>query len=166
MIQESRGCNALTSLISLRNVSTTCGSGWVGCTQSKSQQYGRLIVDPPATAGGTDINPRRHPSRKEILTAMIEESYPLSPMQEGMLFHSLYGERLGIYVQQLVCNFSDELDAEAFNCAWQYVLKRHGILRASFHTNGGAILQEVHSEVDLPLVQEDWRNLPDRKSVV
>src|ERR1051325_8886856 len=57
MIQESRGCNALTSLISLRNVSTTCGSGWVGCTQSKSQQYGRLIVDPPATAGGTDIKP-------------------------------------------------------------------------------------------------------------
>ncbi|MEN3329687.1 MAG: hypothetical protein V7638_4494, partial [Acidobacteriota bacterium] len=95
---------------------------------------------------------------------MIEESYPLSPMQEGMLFHSLYGERLGVYVQQLVCSFVDDLDAEGFNCAWQYVLDRHSILRASFRANGGgATVQDVHSLVDLSLVQEDWRHLSDEE---
>ena len=30
----------------------------------------------------------------------IEDIYELSPLQEGMLFHSLYDPRAGLYVQQ------------------------------------------------------------------
>jgi hypothetical protein len=44
------------------NVSTTCGSGWVGLQNSKSiENIAMLITDPPATAGGTDIYPSATP---------------------------------------------------------------------------------------------------------
>ena len=38
----------------LDTVSTTCGSGWVILGIQNHSKYRMLIVDPPATAGGTD----------------------------------------------------------------------------------------------------------------
>src|ERR1051325_11145303 len=58
MIQESRGCNALTSLISFAAMSVSPAvAGGSAIRIQNHQQYRRLIIDPPATAGGTDINP-------------------------------------------------------------------------------------------------------------
>jgi len=49
------------------DVSTTCGSGWVGYTNPNHWQYRRLIIDPPATAGGTDMKF----SRNQILGGLL-----------------------------------------------------------------------------------------------
>ena len=62
----------------------------------------------------------------------IEASYALSPMQEGMLFHSLYGPHSGVYVQQMVGELREALDVSAFRLAWERIVERHGILRTSF----------------------------------
>ena len=36
----------------------------------------------------------------------IEDIYPLSPMQQGMLFHSLYEPQSGVYLEQMVCTLA------------------------------------------------------------
>ena len=33
----------------------------------------------------------------------VEDFYPLSPMQQGMLFHTLYSPNSGVYFEQLTC---------------------------------------------------------------
>ena len=63
----------------------------------------------------------------------IEDSYPLSPLQQGMLFHDLHAPHSGIYLGQLVCTFHEKLNVTAFKEAWQRVIARHPVLRTSFH---------------------------------
>jgi hypothetical protein len=52
-------------------------------------------------------------------TRDIEVLLPLSPLQEGLLFHSLADAGSGIYVEQLTCVLEGALDESAFEHAWQ-----------------------------------------------
>jgi hypothetical protein len=36
--------------------------------------------------------------------------YPLSAMQQGMLFHSVYDPQAGFYVQQMVCRLREDVN--------------------------------------------------------
>ncbi len=93
-------------------------------------------------------------------SADITDVYRLSPMQQGMLFHSLYAPGTGIYTGQFSCLLEGELDVQAFIAAWQQTLARHEILRASFvWENLDEPLQLIHSNVSVPLEQHDWREL-------
>jgi len=40
----------------------------------------------------------------------IEDIYPLSPMQQGMLFHSIYAPESGEYIEQMSCKIDGQLD--------------------------------------------------------
>ncbi|HEU4328001.1 MAG TPA: amino acid adenylation domain-containing protein [Roseiflexaceae bacterium] len=94
-------------------------------------------------------------------TANIEAIYPLSPLQEGFLFHSLYAPHTGVYFEQLVFGLDGPLDAAALRRAWQAVVQRHPILRTLFVWEGRERpLQVVRREVELPWQQFDWRGLP------
>src|SRR5690242_17332332 len=55
----------------------------------------------------------------------LEDIYPLSPMQEGMLFHTLLDPDSGVYVEQLHHSFANDLDIEAFEESWRRVVARH-----------------------------------------
>src|SRR6185312_2161214 len=59
----------------------------------------------------------------------IEDIYPLSPMQQGMLFHSLYDREIDVYFRQASWNLHGNLNVAAFEQAWQQVIARHTILR-------------------------------------
>src|SRR6185369_4222495 len=77
----------------------------------------------------------------------IEDIYPLSPMQQGLLFHTLYAPEASEYFVQLSCTLQGELDSEAFRRVWQEVLERHSITRTSFvWENLKQPLQIVHSQ--------------------
>ena len=90
----------------------------------------------------------------------IESIYPLSPMQQGMLFHSLYDRDSGVYVEQLAATLEGPLDVEAFRRAWQRVMDRHGVLRTSFVWKKlDQMMQVVHRRVEVPLTVEDWQDL-------
>ncbi|HYU32182.1 MAG TPA: condensation domain-containing protein, partial [Thermoanaerobaculia bacterium] len=62
----------------------------------------------------------------------IELIYELSPMQQAMLFHSLYAPGSGVYVLQMSLRLTGRLDVSAFERAWRHILGRHGILRSAF----------------------------------
>jgi surfactin family lipopeptide synthetase C len=91
----------------------------------------------------------------------IEDSYPLSPLQHGMLVHSMTDPRSGAYIQQLVCTLAEELNISAFQNAWRQIVTRHAVFRTRFNWQlSGEPLQEVYREVHLPFAYEDWSDMP------
>ncbi|HET9359968.1 MAG TPA: amino acid adenylation domain-containing protein [Vicinamibacterales bacterium] len=90
----------------------------------------------------------------------IEDVYPLSPMQQGLLFHTLLDSASGVYVEQFCCTVHGKLDLSRFQSAWQHVLERQPVLRTSFRHEGlRQPLQIVHRRVPIEWVQQDWREL-------
>jgi amino acid adenylation domain-containing protein len=90
----------------------------------------------------------------------VDDIYGLSPMQRGVLFHTLYATHAGVYYHQVVYTVRGELNAELFDRAWQRVMKRHAVLRTSFHWEDlDKPVQIVHRDARLPLEQHDWRGL-------
>jgi amino acid adenylation domain-containing protein/non-ribosomal peptide synthase protein (TIGR01720 family) len=90
----------------------------------------------------------------------VEDVYSLSPMQQGMLFHSLYSPDSGMYFEQLSCTLNGDLNISAFQRAWQRVVERHPVLRTAFIWEGlDEVLQVVRQEVQVPWEQHDWRGL-------
>ncbi|MDZ8023959.1 MAG: amino acid adenylation domain-containing protein [Nostoc sp. DedQUE11] len=90
----------------------------------------------------------------------IEDFYPLSPMQQGILFHSLYAPDSAVYCEVFSCRIEGELNISAFKQAWQQLLERHPILRTSFVWKGlKEPAQIVHKQVQLPWEQKDWRGI-------
>ncbi|MBS7233717.1 amino acid adenylation domain-containing protein [Flavobacterium psychroterrae] len=67
--------------------------------------------------------------------------YELSPLQEGILFHSLYNPKSTAYKTQFSMEFPEGLHLEAFQKAWEYVIKNHTILRTLF----------IHDQVSIPV---------------
>jgi amino acid adenylation domain-containing protein/non-ribosomal peptide synthase protein (TIGR01720 family) len=91
----------------------------------------------------------------------IEDIYPLSPLQEGLLFHSIAAPGGGVYYRQLRCAVRGMLDSAVFAAACQKVVERHGILRTSFLWQGLASpVQIVHRHARMPFLLEDWRARP------
>lgn len=93
-------------------------------------------------------------------TANIENIYELSPVQQGILFHSLYESESGAYFVQLSYGLRGMVNITAFERAWQRVVAHHPPLRTSFHWEGlDKPLQVVHKKAQLPLKQLDWRGI-------
>ena len=91
----------------------------------------------------------------------IEDLYPLSPMQEGMLFHALYAGTQEYHTQDAQ-RLEGALDADLFRRAWAEAVRRHAVLRTSFAWEGlRRPLQRVHAAVEAPWRIEDWRGLPE-----
>ena len=89
----------------------------------------------------------------------VEDIYPLSPMQQGMLFHALRDGADDVYVNQVGLEVFG-FDAGKLKAAWQAVSDRHAALRTGFmwqHLSGSA-QQMVYRHVAVPFVEEDWRD--------
>ncbi|MBZ4423048.1 non-ribosomal peptide synthase/polyketide synthase, partial [Myxococcus sp. RHST-1-4] len=92
----------------------------------------------------------------------VEDLYPLSPTQQGMLFHTLLEPSDGDYFEQLTWRIRTPLDAAAFRRAWEALVARHAVFRTSFHWEN---LSEPHQlvlpKVELPWQELDWREVPE-----
>jgi acyl carrier protein len=94
----------------------------------------------------------------------LEDLYPLTPMQQGLLAHSLYAAGSGAYVEQLICTLGGDLDTSALNRAWRQVIGDHPILRTSFFWRGlDNPVQIVHRNAELPVEHRDWQDLDGRR---
>ncbi|MEA2693100.1 MAG: hypothetical protein QOJ16_2487, partial [Acidobacteriota bacterium] len=97
----------------------------------------------------------------------IEDSYPLTPLQEGMLFESLAAPEADGYVSQLSCRLGGALDAAAFKRAWQAVVDRHPALRTAFvWQNVERPLQIVGKSVGVPFEVRDLAGLPAERQAI
>lgn len=105
----------------------------------------------------------RMPSGPKAATVRrnLQAIYPLSPMQQGMIFHTLYTPESGIYFEQTTFTIQGQFDVSAFEKAWQRALDRHTILRASFVWHDlNRMLQVVHRDVKVPFRLQNWREVP------
>lgn len=92
----------------------------------------------------------------------VDDVYKLSPVQEGILFHSVAAPDSGVYIEQFFCRFEGPFDAAVFAAAWSRVFDRHPALRTVFLWEDiDEPLQVVRREVALPWRSEDWRSLEE-----
>ncbi|SEE15321.1 AMP-binding enzyme C-terminal domain-containing protein [Tenacibaculum sp. MAR_2010_89] len=93
-----------------------------------------------------------------------EAIYKLSPLQEGLLFHKLYDEDSSAYVDQLVVDLPSELNLNAFESSWNYVIQNHTILRSCFLYEEFSIpVQCVYKDVTMPFTVEDYSSFSPTK---
>ncbi|PLR60152.1 non-ribosomal peptide synthetase [Pseudomonas sp. QC2] len=97
-----------------------------------------------------------------VPATVIEDVYPLTPMQEGLLLHTLLEPGTGLYYMQDRYRINSALDPERFAQAWQAVIARHEALRASFCWNVGEdMLQVIHKPGSTPIEYLDWSADPE-----
>lgn len=84
--------------------------------------------------------------------------HPLTPIQEGMLFHHVSGGHPGVDLEQIVCELEEDLDEARLRAAWGTVLQRHESLRTSFHWEGLEVpVARVQPAVEPSWTRLDWR---------
>ncbi|MFF8597266.1 amino acid adenylation domain-containing protein, partial [Streptomyces sp. NPDC015220] len=89
----------------------------------------------------------------------VEDVFPLTPMQSGMLFHTLSDP--GAYAEQMSFELDGVTDPALLARAWQTVADRTGVLRASLEWREvERPLMVVHRGARLPVTHLDWRALP------
>ncbi|HYL97475.1 MAG TPA: amino acid adenylation domain-containing protein, partial [Blastocatellia bacterium] len=92
------------------------------------------------------------------------ETHPLTPTQQGMLFHTLYESETGVYVTQLLFTLTGPLDIRSLTAAWQAVTNRHPALRTAFRWRGIEQPEQiVESTVLIRIDELDWRELSDHR---
>src|SRR5690348_7797099 len=96
-----------------------------------------------------------------------DDVYELTPLQEGMLFHTILSPNASPYSVLGLYTIRGELNAHAFERAWQSVLDRHTALRTSFHNEGlDRPLQVVHRHVAIPIVRHNLSDLDEAEKAV
>ncbi|WP_143264148.1 non-ribosomal peptide synthetase, partial [Amycolatopsis kentuckyensis] len=92
----------------------------------------------------------------------VEDIYPLTPMQSGMVFHSLVDGAAGTYLNQVRLRLTGITDPERLARAWQHVVADTPVLRTRIVWEGlDEPVQVVERSVTVPVVHLDWTALDD-----
>ncbi|GAB3679177.1 amino acid adenylation domain-containing protein [Salinisphaera aquimarina] len=84
--------------------------------------------------------------------------YPLTPMQQGMLYQALAQPESGVYIEQVTISVDERLDVDAYEAAWAQIIARHDILRTRFVWHGlDAPVQVVEPQAIMPVQRHDCR---------
>ncbi|MGW3152544.1 condensation domain-containing protein, partial [Streptomyces sp. NPDC001177] len=98
----------------------------------------------------------------------VEDIWPLSPLQEGLLFHALYDD-VGddVYTVQQVLDLEGMVNAEVLRASWEALLVRHASLRAGFRRPDKTQqwVQVVVKGVTLPWQEADLSHLAPDEAV-
>lgn len=99
---------------------------------------------------------------RQKLPADVEDAYPLTMLQAGMLFHSEFNRDSKLYHNYSSFHIRAPFNKVALRSALQRLLLRHPVLRTSFDLNNyGVPLQLVHASVEVPLQVEDLREFSE-----
>ncbi|MEH1860172.1 MAG: amino acid adenylation domain-containing protein [Nostoc sp.] len=90
----------------------------------------------------------------------LEDAYPLSQLQAGMLFHSISSPDTAIYHNVTSLHLKAPFDLEKLQIAIQELAVYHPVLRTSFELEKyNELIQLVHKNISIPLQVEDLRHL-------
>ena len=93
----------------------------------------------------------------------VEDIYPLSPAQQGMLLYLLLSGE-GVYFDQYVAELTGPLDSSGLRRSWEKVVERHAALRTLFlWEKREQPLQVVRQKVEVPWQELDWSGLPEEE---
>jgi amino acid adenylation domain-containing protein len=129
-------------------------------------EYWRSALEAIVEHTGKAVGPMHSPSDFPLVNLSIEQIeriekahsgiadvLPLSPLQQGLLFHSLYAGAADVYTVQTNIEFTGPLISSRLRRAVEILLERHANLRVSIHHEGtDEPLQIVPNAVELP-----WR---------
>ncbi|MGR3219879.1 MAG: amino acid adenylation domain-containing protein [Candidatus Anammoxibacter sp.] len=94
----------------------------------------------------------------------LKDIYSLSPMQEGMMFHSVYDTGSESFFEQFSFSIHGELNVDLFKVCWNKLFKRYDILRTIFvHKGLERPLQIVVSERQIDFAYEDISSFQEDK---
>ncbi|CAM5624581.1 Non-ribosomal peptide synthetase OS=Streptomyces alboniger OX=132473 GN=CP975_32040 PE=4 SV=1 [Streptomyces alboniger] len=98
--------------------------------------------------------------------SLVEDVWPLSPLQEGLLFHAgLADQGPDVYTVQSALDIEGPLDAARLRASWQALVARHPALRACFRPVSGAqMVQVVVRDVTVPWTEADVSGLGDTET--
>jgi len=97
----------------------------------------------------------------------IEDLYPLSSMQQGMLLHTLLQPHSGIYLMQQRYSWDGALQRPAMEAAWQVFLDRHPMMRTAFWwQDDHEPLQCVYRQTDPAFDWQDLRHLDPQQQTL
>lgn len=107
----------------------------------------------------TDV-PLSHSPDETLLPPGIEDAYPMSQLQIGMVYHGQLDSATAVYHDIFSYRVTGSFDAAKLNRAVQMLAERHPILRTSFELSKfSKAMQLVHRHVDIPFDIEDIRHL-------
>jgi Condensation domain/Phosphopantetheine attachment site len=113
-------------------------------------------------AEAAEESPLADPAGAASQGVQVDEhaEYPLTPMQQGMLFHTLSDPGGTAYLAQVACRLEGPLDPAGCADACQRLVDRHSVLRTAFRWDGPEPRQSVSSHARVPVELRDWRGLP------
>ncbi len=93
----------------------------------------------------------------------VKNLYALTPLQEGILFHSLMDESGSTYFEQACFNVNGQVNVACFQKAWNELIRRHDVLRTIFvMKNVPQPLQIVLKQRELAIGLEDITHLASK----
>ncbi|WP_410598328.1 non-ribosomal peptide synthase/polyketide synthase [Amycolatopsis sp. lyj-90] len=96
----------------------------------------------------------------------VEDVYPLTPMQAGMVFHGLAQPGDRNYFEQVSFALDDVPDPHALGAAWQRVVERTPVLRSRIVWEGvPRPLQVVRRSVEVPVSYPDWSTVDSEEAM-
>jgi amino acid adenylation domain-containing protein len=99
---------------------------------------------------------------RALVPAGVVDAYPVSTLQAGFLFHSVYQTDVNMYCDVFMFTFGARYDHTAMRTAVDRAVAKHEMLRTSFDfTRYSEPLQLVHATAHLPLTHADLRDLDD-----
>ena len=95
-----------------------------------------------------------------MATGKVIAAFPLTSLQEGMLYESIRNPGSEIYQGQCTARLEGPLDVNRFRQAWRRAAARHEAFRTFFAwENRPTPLQVVRQDVDLEIPLVDWSGL-------
>ncbi len=115
----------------------------------------RLIQDEqsgPATASTTEFEIKPIPRQGDL---------PLSPGQQRLWFLDQLDPGTPLYNNFAAIHIQGPIDISLLDQSLNAIIRRHEILRTTFHEVGGRPVQRIHEETPLHLSVRDISNLPE-----